>query len=175
MVPVFLEAAPIIPHAVLAEEREIIREFGWFHVDRERYYASAPDADKMRRLEAERRVDERRAAERREAQLRAGVVCAWCDKLIVVGEPAVIIEFRWLHAAPCAEEFESSADDRAQQLPDPAAAAGPGGENDPRWALVTADTTVDFDGEMTSWGQLMIQDRKTVRMLKDGRLVGGYR
>ena len=46
--------------------------------------------------------------------------------------------------------------------------------NDPRWSLVTDDTLVDFDGEMSRWGDLMVQDRKTVDMLEDGRLVGGY-
>jgi hypothetical protein len=46
--------------------------------------------------------------------------------------------------------------------------------NDPRWSLVTDDTLVDFDGEMSRWGDLMLQDRQTVDMLEDGRLVGGY-
>jgi hypothetical protein len=63
MVPVFLTAAPMVPHSVLAEEKQILRSEGYFHV-RGIYYASSADADKMRRLEAARRVEERERAAR---------------------------------------------------------------------------------------------------------------
>jgi hypothetical protein len=84
MVPVFFPAAPPVPHAVLAEEKVIIRDDGWFHVGL-RYYASAPDADKMRRLEAERRVAERE---------RHGRFCAWCDgKLLQLVTDDTLVDF----------------------------------------------------------------------------------
>ena len=164
MVPVFLAAAPMVPHAVLAEEKVIIRNEGWFHVA-ERYFASAPDADRMRRLEAERRVAER-------ARLEG--ICAWCNKRILANEPSVQISYRWVHAKPCALEFDAFVYGGERPAPDPAAAAGPGGENDPRWALVTDNTPVEFDGELCRWADLMLADRKTVEMRPDGSLVGGY-
>jgi hypothetical protein len=63
MVPMFLEAAPMVSHAVMAEENEILRTEGYFHV-RSIYFANAADADKARRFEAERRVEERVRAAR---------------------------------------------------------------------------------------------------------------
>jgi hypothetical protein len=175
MVPVFLAAAPMVPHAVLAEEKEILRSEGYFHVSG-LYYRNAADADKMRRLEAERRVDQARVDERRAAERSAGVVCGWCEKVIPIGVPTVIIAFRWVHAEPCADEYDAftAGSSTTSPAPDPAAAAGPGGEHDPRWSLVTDATLVEFEGEMTTWGDLMLADRKTVEMLPDGRLVGGY-
>jgi len=151
MVPVFLPAAPIVPHAVLDEEKEILRSEGYFHV-RGLYFANAFDADKMRRREAERRV----AARERLAALPA---CAFCFEKIG-GQVAVVIAMKPVHPA-CAQRFD-------------AWIAGHPSENDTRWKDVTDDTLVDFDGEMTRWGDLMVQDRKTVDMLPDGRLVGGY-
>lgn len=152
MVPIFLESAPVVSHEVLAEEKAIIKTEGWFHVAG-RYYASAPDADKMRRLEAERRC--------REA-VRLASICAWCDRPIVDGDPTEKIALRNVHRSPCAAEFDRWT-------------AGDRGDNDPRWARVTDMTPVEFNGEMCTWGSLsMLADRKAVEMTDDGRLVGGY-
>lgn len=51
----FVASAPMVPHAVLEEEKAILRTEGYFHV-RGIYLANAADADKARRYEAERRV-----------------------------------------------------------------------------------------------------------------------
>jgi hypothetical protein len=63
MIAAILAAAPMVSHAVLAEEKEILRSEGYFHV-RGIYLANAADADKLRRLEAERRVAERESIAR---------------------------------------------------------------------------------------------------------------
>jgi hypothetical protein len=149
MVPVF-QAPAIVPHAVLEEERKMIVEEGWFHVAG-RYIASAPDADKARRTEAERRVAEK---ERREA-----LTCAFCFEPIG-GHVAVVLAMRAVHPA-CAKEFDRWIMETPRQ-------------NDERWLAVTDDSLVDFDGETLRWGDLMLADRKTVEMQSDGRLVGGY-
>jgi hypothetical protein len=41
-------------------------------------------------------------------------------------------------------------------------------------AGITDETPVEFDGEMTTWGALMLADRKTVERDADGVLRGGY-
>jgi hypothetical protein len=149
MVPIFLPQLEV-PHAVLEEERAIIREEGWYHVAG-RYIASAPDADKARRIEAEQRVAERERCER--------LTCAWCLERIT-GHVAVVIAMRAVHPA-CAKEFDAWISEHPR-------------ENDPRWSGVTGSSPVDFNGEMTTWGALALQDRKVVELLPDGRLVGGY-
>lgn len=149
MVPIYLPPV-VVPHEVLEEEKAIIAAEGWFHVAG-LYYRSAPDADKMRRLEAERRVTERERQEK--------LVCAFCFEKIS-RHVAVIIAMRPVHPS-CAKEFEAWVDG------DPAGW-------DPRWNAVTDDTPVDFDGETCRWGDLMLADRKTVEIQSDGRLVGGY-
>ena len=63
MISAILAAAPMVSHAVLAEEKEILRSEGYFHV-RGIYLANAADADRLRRLEAERRVEERESIAR---------------------------------------------------------------------------------------------------------------
>ncbi len=50
MVPIYCLPA-VVSHAVLAEERAIIRAEGWYHV-RGKYIASAPLADNARRVGA---------------------------------------------------------------------------------------------------------------------------
>jgi hypothetical protein len=179
MVPVFLATAPMVPHAVLAEEKQILRSEGWYHV-RGLYFANSADADKMRRLEAERRVDEKRAREGREAQLRAGVVCAWCEKPIPLGEPAVIVAFSWVHAKPCAEEFEQWTADGPVSPPDPAGLP-PALDaqlrkmlDDERWAGVHHGTPVLFDEEWTTWGALAQNEKMTCEFNDEGQLEGGY-
>lgn len=174
MVPLFLATAPTVRWAVLAEEKEIIRREGWFTIAG-RYFANAFDADRQRRLEAERRVDEK---ERREAQLRAGVVCAWCEKPIAIGEPAVIVAFSWVHAKPCAEEFDDFTS--GQTPPDPAGLP-PALDaqlrkmlDDARWADVRDDTPVLFDGEWTTWGNLAGNERMTCEFNAQGELEGGF-
>jgi hypothetical protein len=152
MVPVFLPAAPVVPHEVLEEEKRIIREEGWFHVAG-RYYRSAPDADKMRRLEAEKRV--------RSGRLQCELpVCAFCFERIPRDVAPVAIAMRDVHPH-CAKEFE-------------AWVAGDPAGWDPRWNKVTDETPVEFDGEICAWGDLMLADRKTVEITEDGRFVGGY-
>ena len=154
MVPVFLAAAAMVPHKVLAEEKEIIRNEGWYHVAG-RYYASAPDADKMRRLEAERRV---------RGVLQCELpVCAFCFERIPADVTPVAIAMRDVHPA-CAAQFD------AWYVSHPS-------ENDLRWRDVTDDTPVWWDDDKEpscKWGDLMLADRKTVDMTADGRLVGGY-
>ena len=86
------------------------------------------------------------------------MTCAWCSVPIGQGEPTRQIAFQELHPS-CADAFDAFVY---------------GGENDLRWRLVTDDTPVCFDGELCRWGDLMLADRKTVDMLPDGRLVGGY-
>ncbi|MDQ6769830.1 MAG: hypothetical protein M3Z54_07580 [Gemmatimonadota bacterium] len=138
MVPIYLPPV-VVPHAVLEEEMAIIKAEGWYHVAGQ-YYASAPDADKMRRLEAERRVAERE---------RLARICAWCNEEIRNGQFSNTVALAKVHDR-CAEEFNNW------------------------WSLVTDDTIVDFDGEETRWGDLMVQDRKVCEFQPDGRLVGGY-
>jgi hypothetical protein len=58
MVPIYHPAATV-PHEVLEEERRIIAVEGWFTVA-DRYYANAFDADRARRIEAERRTTVRK-------------------------------------------------------------------------------------------------------------------
>ena len=151
MVPAFLAAAPVVPHAVLEQEKAIIREEGWFHVDG-RYYRSAPDADKMRRLEAERRV---RGVLQRELP-----VCAFCFERIPADQQPVPIAMRDVHP-DCAKQFDAWVSDHSEEM-------------DPRWSEITDETPVEFDGEICAWGDLILADRKTVDMLEDGRLIGGY-
>src|SRR2546430_1483579 len=98
MVPIYLAAEPQVSHEVLAEEKEIIRNEGWFHVNG-LYYASAPDADKMRRLEAEKRV--------RNGVLQCELsVCAFCFERIPRDVKPVAIAMRQVHPH-CAKEFEA--------------------------------------------------------------------
>lgn len=148
MVPIYLPPV-VVPHEVLDEEKAIIKAEGWFHVAGQ-YYRSAPDADKMRRLEAERRISEK---ERHE-----NLTCAWCLEKIG-GQVAVVIAMRAVHPS-CAKEFDAWVSDHTEEM-------------DPRWAKVTDDTSVDFNGESCKWRNLMLADRKTVEMTRDGRLVGG--
>jgi hypothetical protein len=148
MVPVFLPAV-VVPHAVLEEEKAIIEAEGWFHVAG-RYYRSAPDADKVRRLEAERRVTEKE---------RLPLICAFCFERIG-GQVAVIIAMRPVHPA-CAKEFDRWITEHPS-------------ENDPRWLEVNDVTPVTFEGKVCRWGDLMLADRKTVEMQSDGSLIGGY-
>jgi hypothetical protein len=145
MVPIY-QAPAIVPHAVLEEEKQIIREFGWYHVG-DRYYANAADADKMRRLEAERRVSDRER-----------LTCAFCFEKIT-GNVAVIIAMRAVHPS-CAKEFDAWVSSKPE-------------ENDPRWSTVTAETPVLFDGEMTTWSDLAGNERMMCTFGADGVLVGG--
>src|SRR5438045_2780060 len=98
MVPIYLPPV-VVPHEVLDEEKKIIVEEGWFHVAGT-YYPNAANADKMRRLEAERRATERERQEK--------LVCAWCFEKIG-GHVAVIIAMRAVHPT-CAKEFEAWVD-----------------------------------------------------------------
>lgn len=148
MVPIFLPPA-VVPHAVLEEETAIIKAEGWYHVNTI-YYRSAPDADKMRRLEAERRVTERERQQK--------LTCAFCFEKID-GHVAVIIAMRAVHPS-CAKEFDAWVSSKPE-------------ENDPRWLTVTAETPVLFDGEMTMWSDLSGNERMECDFGADGVLVGG--
>jgi hypothetical protein len=146
MVPIHFPPV-VVSHAVLEEEKAIINAEGWFHVAG-RYYASAPDADKVRRLEAERRVAEK---ERR--------VCAFCFERID-GQVSVVIATKPVHVG-CAERFELWITDHPS-------------ENDPRWLSVNDSTPVRFGDELTTWGSLSQAERQEVSMTKDGKFVGSY-
>jgi hypothetical protein len=151
MVPIYVPPADVVPHVVLEEEQGIIRAEGWFHVAG-LYYRSAPNADKMRRLEAERRVAERE-------RLAALPACAFCFERIT-GQVAVVIAMKPVHPS-CAARFD-------------AWITGHPSENDPRWLQVTDGTPVEFDREVCTWGSLSLAERKEVLMTKDGQLVGSY-
>lgn len=149
MVPIHLpENKP--SEAILEAEAQLLERDGVYHVG-SLYFAKQSDASFVRRLEAEKVVS---AKERHEA-----LTCAFCFGKIV-GQVAVIIAMRAVHPA-CAKDFDAWIEST------PA-------ENDPRWTAVTNDTLVEFDGEETRWGDLMLADRKTVEIQTDGRLVGGY-
>src|SRR5438105_510048 len=138
MVPVFLPAAPVVPHAVLEQENAIIKQEGWFHVDGH-HYPSAPDADKMRRLEAQRRV--------RNGVLQCELpVCAFCIERIPADQQPVRIAMRDVHP-DCAKKFDAWVYEHEEEM-------------DPRWSEVTDETPVEFDGEICAWGNLMLADRK---------------
>jgi hypothetical protein len=87
-------------------------------------------------------------------------VCAFCFERIAADVTPVVIAQRNVHPE-CAKEFD-------------AWIASTPEENDPRWLEVTDATPVEFDGKMTTWGELMLTDRKNVEILPDGRLVGRY-
>src|SRR5690242_14714486 len=95
MVPIYHEPA-VVPHAVLEEEAVIIKAEGWFHV-RGIYLSSALDADKARRVEAERRVAERERLATRN--------CAWCHQEIRNGQFTQVVALETVHDR-CAKEFE---------------------------------------------------------------------
>lgn len=150
MVPVHLSQADKPSDAILRAETMLLQRDGCYHVG-SLYFAKQADALFVRRLEAERIV---RAKEQHDA-----LVCAFCFEKIG-GSVAVVIAMRPVHPA-CAKEFDAWISEHPT-------------ENDERWLSVTDDTAVEFDGEFCRWGELMLQDRKTVDMLANGRLVGGY-
>lgn len=141
--------------SIIAEERKSGMVAG-------RYFASETDVSCVRRFERERRVS---------AAARRSRTCAWCSKPIVLGETFMEIASRNLHDPKYTNEFAQWAYEGESRVHHAVKVAE---SNDPRWSLVTDDTLVDFDGEMSRWGDLMLQDRQTVDMLEDGRLVGGY-
>jgi hypothetical protein len=166
MVPIYLPPV-VVPHEVLEEEKAIIRAEGWFHVAGQ-YYRSAPDADKMRRLEAEKRIRDR---DRR---------CAWCAKPIDAAA-AVEAAGEKIHADPCAKEFESFTSPAPiipleQQLRK-SIELGRIQDNDlVAWGQwVDEDTPNErYEYEQVKWSELSVYERHTVERQPDGRLVGGY-
>jgi hypothetical protein len=83
--------------AVRREEEGIIEEHegSRAHVNG-RYYANASDADRQRRLEAERRV-------RREERMEG--ICAWCNIAFKDDDARIPAVGRFIHPKPCADEF----------------------------------------------------------------------
>lgn len=183
-VPIYRPAA-VVSHEVLAEEKQIIALEGWWHVN-EIYYANAFDADRMRRLEAEKRVRERerqqilraRAAEAEHAKLG----CAWCSQPIV-GHVAVVIALKPVHPA-CAKEFEewtasSEAEPDPRNVPPVPVEQQPGRIQDDETVLwgqwVDEDTPNErYEYEPVKWADLSVYERHTVERGEDGVLRGGY-
>lgn len=177
MVPIYLPPV-VVPHEVLAEEKAIIAEEGWFHVAGS-YYRNAADADKMRRLEAEQRVRERERLEK--------LVCAFCSKRIT-GNVAVVIAMKPVHPS-CAKEFEAWVYGEGKE---PVTAVPPvpleqqlrksielgriQDEDLVEWGQwVDEDTPNErYEYEQVRWGALSVYERHTVERRPDGRLVGGY-
>ena len=190
MVPVYHEPA-VVPHAVLEEEAAIIKAEGWFHV-RGIYLASATDADKARRVEAERRVAERERAARH--------LCAWCREEIRNGQFTAVVALETVHDC-CAREFNAWAANSSQPTVEqprkaspkaPPATAVPvplelqlrkslelGRIQDDESVLwgewVDEDTPNErYEYEPVRWGDLSVYERHTVERQSDGKLVGGY-
>lgn len=99
MTPIFQQAVVVSP-AVQAEDDAILAAEGSYHVAG-RYIPCASDADKVRRVEAERRV-EGRAREASHA-----VICPWCNQPVKPGS-AINLGGRNLHGA-CVDEFDTCA------------------------------------------------------------------
>jgi hypothetical protein len=153
----------MVSQEVLEEERRIIEMEGWFTVAN-RYYANAFDADKARRIEAERRVAD------------VAKKCAWCSEYLVEGKWVEAAGER-IHADPCLKEFDEFT------RTSPAAPAPPPPpvplEQQLRKSLelgrITNDTVVlwgewvDQDTpneryayEEVKWGELSVYERHTV-------------
>lgn len=177
--PIYQPAA-VVSHAVLDEEKRIIAQEGWFTVA-SRYYANAFDADRMRRLEAERRVAERERQEK--------LVCAWCLERIT-GNVAVIIAMKAVHPS-CAKEFEAwwQEGDPIKQGPDNIPPVPLEQQlsksielgriqNDEMvsWGQwVDEDTPNErYEYEPVRWADLSVYERHTVERGADGLLRGGY-
>jgi hypothetical protein len=163
---------------VLEEEKAIIKAEGWFHVAGG-YYRNAADADKMRRLEAERRVREKERLEK--------LVCAFCSTPIT-GDVAVVIAMKPVHPS-CAKEFEAWVYGEEKESA-PATPPVPleqqlrksielGRIQDDElvsWGQwVDEDTPNErYEYEQVRWADLSVYERHTVERQPDGRLVGGY-
>lgn len=142
MVPIYLPPV-VVSHEVLDEEKAIIAEEGWFHVAG-RYYRSAPDADKMRRLEAERRVE------------RARRVKTAAARGATVAEPPALIPLE--QTLRKSIELGRIQDDDTVEW----------GE----W--IYQDTPNErFARELVRWGDLSVYERHTVEFV-EGKLVGGF-
>ena len=150
MVPIYLPQADKPSDAIVEAEAMLLERDGLYHVG-QLYFAKPADASFVRRIEAERIVREQ---ERHEA-----LVCAFCFEKFG-GQVAVVIAMRPVHPA-CAKEFDAWVSDHPS-------------ENDPRWLKITDDSPVEFDGEMCSWGSLAGNEKITVEIQADGRLVGGF-
>ena len=67
--------------------------------------------------------------------------------------------------------FDEALDAARRAGNDPAAAR----DNDPRWAHVTDETEVYWEGNWTTWGELAGNERTECGFNEEGVLVGGYR
>jgi hypothetical protein len=164
--PIYQPAA-VVPHAVLDEEKEIIRTEGFFHV-RQVYYANAFDADRARRWEAERRVAEKARS------------CTWCSKPIA-GAPVVEAAAETIHADPCGKEFSSFTEAAPlipleQQLRKSIELGRIRDDELVQWGeWVDEDTPNERYGyQPVRWAELSVYERHTVERQANGKLVGGY-
>jgi hypothetical protein len=168
MVPIYHPAAEV-SHEVVREEKRIIRLEGWYHV-RGTYYANAFDADRARRLEAERRVEERD-------------LCLWCHKANA-GAATVDAAGEKIHAVPCGQEFDEFTREQSPLPPPPLEQSlrkslelgRVRDDDDVLWGeWIDSDTPNErYEYEPVKWRDLSCYERHTVERQPDGRLVGGY-
>ncbi len=99
--------------AVAAEMAVLLADEGPFHVAG-RYIADGGLAGRVRRQEAERRVEAAARAAHVEARWLAAHGCPWCGRPVRPGTPYEVIGGEPLHARPCVIEFDAAeADDAA--------------------------------------------------------------